>query len=267
MPESLATARIASTLPDAVWERIERHSPRLLMLDFDGTLAPFEVDRMAVRVPLATAEALERISRRAVDRVAIITGRPIREVRGLLGDLRIHMAGEHGWEERTPQGVAWSHELSFLSRMLLRVARLVAGPLGCHDLIEAKRAAVVIHTRGLTSAARLRQAAHCAGLWRHLAIAGLRLDPLDGGYELRDLHRGKHTVVRNLLRRGPPNALAVFVGDETSDEDAFAVLRPLGITIRVGTDERRTAAEWRLESPAEVSDFLQRWAALPEHGR
>ena len=45
MTESLATTRAGSSLPDAVWQRIERHAPRLLMLDFDGTLAPFEVDR------------------------------------------------------------------------------------------------------------------------------------------------------------------------------------------------------------------------------
>ena len=267
MPESLATARYGSSLPDTVWERIERHSPRLLMLDFDGTLAPFEVDRMAVKVPPATIEALERISHRAVDRVAIITGRPIREVRGLLGDLRIHMAGEHGWEERNVQGVTWTHELSVVSRMLLAKARLAAQALACGDLIEVKRAAVVIHTRGITSSARLKQAARCAWVWERLAVAGLRLDPLDGGYELRDLHSGKHTVVQNLLRRGAPGALAVYVGDETSDEDAFSVLRPLGITIRVGVEERRTHAQWRLESPAEVSEFLVRWAALPEHGR
>lgn len=267
MPVSLARTPAAGPLPEAVWERIERHSPRLLMLDFDGTLAPFEVDRMTVRVPVRTIDALERISRRAVDRVAIVTGRPLREVLGLLGDLAISMVGEHGWEERDSRGVLWSHRPSLRSRTLLLMARTLARVLDCGDLIEAKRASVVLHTRGLDSRMRLSRATRCARLWRLLVHGGLRLDRMNGGYELRDFRRGKHTAVRGLLGLGPPNLLPVYVGDEMSDEDAFAVLRPAGITIRVGTDDSATLAEWNLETPDDVADFLVRWASIPEAAR
>jgi trehalose-phosphatase len=55
---------------------------------------------------------------------------------------------------------------------------------------------------------------------------------------------------------GRPNALAIYLGDDATDEDAFAALRE-EITVKVGPSGE-TAALFRLEDPVDVRQFL-RW--------
>lgn len=252
-------------LPEPVWDRIQGHTPRLLLLDFDGTLAPFEVNRMAVRVPEASCRAIERIARSAHDRVAVVSGRPIRELQQLLGNFPGVMAGEHGWEEKSALGVVCRHTPGLRARFLLKLAEWVAVFMRCGDHLERKRASIVLHTRGVTSHREQRRLARCARVLQVLiAHERMKLDTFNGGWELRDRTRSKGTIAADLIANGPPDPLPVFLGDDTSDEDAFAVVRPIGITVRVGTDPRASAAEWALESPDAVAEFLERWAEISE---
>ena len=62
-------------------------------------------------------------------------------------------------------------------------------------------------------------------------------------------------------RMGMPNALSVYIGDDRTDEDAFAAIKD-GITIKVG-EPTETAAGYYLPSPTEVERFLE-WLATGE---
>jgi len=254
---------VSSTLPEEVWDRIRRHPRRLLVLDFDGTLAPFEVDRMAVRVPEASRQALEDILHRDRDQVAFVSGRPIAELSRLLDGFATPLAGEHGWEERSASGVLVQHTPSFPSRLLLHVAETIVRVMGLGDRLEVKRASIVLHTRGVTSASVRRRVARCARMLRSLFVHDhMWLDAIHGGFELRERTRTKGTAVAGLIERAGPGVLPVYFGDDATDEDAFAVVRPVGITVRVGEDAATTRAEWALDSPDAVSDFLCRWAEM-----
>ena len=48
--------------PAELWKRLRSGKPRLLMLDYDGTLAPFAVDRMSAHLPERSARALRRMT-------------------------------------------------------------------------------------------------------------------------------------------------------------------------------------------------------------
>lgn len=255
-------------LPEQVWERIARHSHRLLMLDFDGTLAPIVSDRAQAQLPNESFSALQRILGDTGERVAVISGRPLAEIHALLAELPVHLVGEHGWEDRLPDGHVQVHKPEGSARWRLAVAVHAARAAGCGSQLECKRTSVVLHTRGTDGNAGDRKFRRVARLWGILATrGGLRLDVTHGGYELRAAARGKHTAVLDLLKSAVPGTIPVFLGDDVSDEDAFRVLHPLGITIRVGADERPTAAEWSLESPGDVAEFLTRWAGLPAEAR
>lgn len=103
----------------------------------------------------------------------------------------------------------------------------------------------------------------CALLWRPLTRDGhTTLEKTNGGMELRAASQSKGTAVDRLRASMPAGTLTVYIGDDASDEAAFARVRPDGITIRVGADDRPTAAEWRLGSPDDVTDFLRFWNAL-----
>ena len=265
MAETIERVGPSPALPEVVWDRIRSHVPRLLLLDFDGTLAPFEVDRMAVRVPEASRHAIARIARSSPDRLAIVSGRPIRELQALYPDFPGAMAGEHGWEEKDARGVVCRHTPGLRARVLLKLAEWIAVFMRCGDRLERKRASIVLHARGVTSQRVQRRLARCARVLEVLiAHERMKLDAFNGGWELRDRTRSKGTIAAGLIANGPPDPLPVYLGDDTSDEDAFEVVRPVGITARVGDDLRATAAEWTLESTGAVAEFLERWADLVE---
>lgn len=247
--------------PAEIWKRIRAARSRLLLLDYDGTLAPFDVDRMRARLPERTARALRRIVEEAGDVVAIVSGRPLDELIALAGDLPIHLVGSHGWERRTPQGERIVIEVPPLVAERLALAKAAAEDEGWGDLLEDKPAAVMLHTRGLPDADARRVERACDALWRKLFLReGLELLRANGGLELRAAAFDKGRVVRELRRLHPDSRVVVFIGDDVGDESAFEALRGEGVTVRVGADARPTRALWRLESPAAVGSLLERWA-------
>ncbi|HKQ62118.1 MAG TPA: trehalose-phosphatase, partial [Candidatus Polarisedimenticolaceae bacterium] len=97
------SARALAGVPQRLWERAAAARHRLLMLDYDGTLAPFRIDRDQAHPLPAALAALEAIA--AVPggtQLAIVSGRPVRALEQLLGPLRATLVGEHGWEMRVP---------------------------------------------------------------------------------------------------------------------------------------------------------------------
>jgi trehalose 6-phosphate phosphatase len=73
----------------------------------------------------------------------------------------------------------------------------------------------------------------------------------------------KGSAVQEIIRRlGRPNLGVVYLGDDRTDEDAFAVL-PDGITVHVG-DNTQTAASYQLRDPDDVEQFLSRLLLLAE---
>jgi trehalose-phosphatase len=144
------------------------------------------------------------------------------------------------------------------------MARRAATAAGWGERLEVKRTGIVLHTRGLARDRAVQIERDARALWGRFETEGLRLDAIDGGLELRAGQHGKGEVAWDLLRREPDGTLPVFIGDDGTDEQAFRVLRPHGVTIRVGRPHMPTAAEWRVATPDDVANFLHHWAtALP----
>ncbi len=83
-----------------LWQRL-RSAPRsLLMLDYDGTLAPFHIDRFAACPYPGVEERLATLSGLARVRLVLVSGRPARELRDLLPpSTKAEIWGSHGREQ------------------------------------------------------------------------------------------------------------------------------------------------------------------------
>jgi trehalose-phosphatase len=256
-PADEASAALAA-IPDAFWTEVRARVPRVLMLDYDGTLAPFHEDRGAARPLPGSLRALRRLTRSAGTRVAIVSGRPIHELADLLDLPVVPLIGEHGWEETGPGGIVRHPLGAATAEALARAADAIAHLAGPH--LERKRTAIVLHTRGLPprEAQALTEAGRAA--WRPETEAGpLRLHGIHHGLELRADGHDKGSAVRALLDRAGDGAFGVFVGDDTTDEDAFQALERRGVGIRVGDAAARTRAQAWLPDCAAVAAFLERW--------
>ena len=256
-------ARTLDEVPDYLWRLVSLASGRLLMLDFDGTLAPFNVARDMARPLPRSVELLGRIASEARTRVAIVSGRPVREIERLLGPLPAVLFGEHGWERRAVDGwLAQEANPPGASEEIEQPDRR-ARTACWGDMIERKRPTVVLHTRSLPRDQALALEEECVEAWKGLAATGhVVMDRIDGGVELRARGRDKGFVVESLLSESPPGTLGVFVGDDITDEDAFEAVRDRGFSVRVGEASRESSAMALVPTVEAVADFLEEWLAV-----
>ena len=67
----------ARDLPDHLWQRVSKASSRLLLIDYDGTLVPFHVNRMEAKPEPELQATLRELIATGHTRVAIVSGRVI----------------------------------------------------------------------------------------------------------------------------------------------------------------------------------------------
>jgi trehalose-phosphatase len=239
----------------------------VLMLDYDGTLAPFEEERLrAVPYP-GVAERLAHLARLPHVRLALVSGRPAGELRRMLapedGDFGrgFEIWGSHGWERITADGAYHLEPLGKEQRLALQGLRQRLEAHGLSRAIECKPASVAIHWRGADAARAGAIRALALSLYAGLApVEGLELLPFNGGLELRSTVRTKGTVVDLILAGESPGIPAAYLGDDLTDEDAFQALGDRGFSILVGQGPRPSAAQFWLRPPEELVDFLDAWA-------
>jgi trehalose 6-phosphate phosphatase len=235
----------------------------LLLLDYDGTLAPFRVNRFEARPWSGVWEALQKIQENGRTRMVVITGRPAREIEPLLGlEPALEVWGLHGAERLFPDGRRELEAIPAETRAKLDElrARLSKDSLG--GLFEDKANAAVMHWRVLApEKARLVEERARALFTPLAAMEGLSLLDFEAGLELRG-GRDKGGAVEAILREhGDPGAVA-FLGDDLTDEAAFrAVNRAAGahLSVLVRKERRETAADVWLKPPGELLGFLERW--------
>jgi trehalose 6-phosphate phosphatase len=195
----------------------------VLLLDYDGTLAPFRVNRYEARPWAGTRELLTRIQRQGQTRMAVITGRPAGEIGPLLGlDTRLEVWGLHGAERIFPDGRREMEAAPPGAQQKLDELRerLRVNSLG--GLFEDKPNAAVMHWRGIPPHRAAAIEKRTRQLFEPLAqIDGLNLLEFEAGLELR-VGRDKGGAVEAILEETGFAGPIAFLGDDLTDESAFA---------------------------------------------
>ncbi len=241
-------------------DRLRSAPARILLLDYDGTLAPFTADR-SLALPYPKMPALLVRIMALGTRVVLISGRPAREL-VLLSGIHPHpeIWGSYGLERLKPDG---SYEVGALSHqqqagLLLAAKALRANGLGPHT--ELKPGSIAVHWRGLGTPDAEEINTRVRRLWRPLlADYSFILIDFDGGLEIRVPGRNKGDAVETILRESGRDAAVAYLGDDTTDEEAFRALRGKGLTVLAGPQFRPTAAEIWLQPPQELIRFFEEW--------
>ncbi len=241
--------------------RIPAAPQRVLMLDYDGTLAPFRIERdQAVPYP-GVREVLAAIIANGNTRLVIVSGRPVRDLLRLLAlEQTPEIWGSHGWEHRHVDGREEPLAMPTEALAGLDAAARWAEERNLQARIEEKPSSRALHWRGMDAAgiAELRAAALAA--WEPIARAyRLILHPFDGGLELRVPGRDKGYAVDQVLHATPPDAAVAFLGDDRTDEDGFCALQGRGLGVLVRAEHKATAADLWLKPPEELLEFLRLW--------
>jgi trehalose 6-phosphate phosphatase len=235
--------------PDPTWA---------LFLDVDGTILKLAATPNGVAPSKRVCQALRRLSASLDGAVALISGRTIDNLDRLFAPLRLPSAGLHGLERRDAAGrLHVLGEIEALEHLRPPFAELAASKKGV--MLEDKGRALAIH---------YRKAPQEAESVRHQVDDLVRpsaeeLKVLHGKMvsEVKPRHADKGSAIRGFMGEPPfEGRVPVFVGDDVTDEDGFAMVNGFdGYAIRVGRDSE-TAARYRLADVDQVIAWLE---ALP----
>jgi len=252
---------------ERLWTDLATRHQAALLLDYDGTLAPFQADP-AQACPYPGIESLlNDIGGLPNDRLIIVSGRWLNDLRPLLKlTFEPEMWGCHGRERRLSDG---QHTLLPLregaAAALAKADDWEDAILALGGRMERKPGSVAFHWRELTSDRR-------QSLRQELRMRFATLAPpdelvwheFDGGVEFRASGADKGQVVRQVLAELDSNGdyCIAYLGDDYTDEDAFAALDGRGPGILVREAWRDTAANTWLRPPEGVIAFLTRWLEI-----
>jgi trehalose-phosphatase len=235
----------------------------VLLLDYDGTLAAFRVDRFKSRPWAGVRELLAGIQRQGRTRIAVITGRPAVEIAPMLGlDPPAEVWGLHGAERLYPDGRRELEQAPAATQARLDELRehLRRDSLG--GLFEDKANGVVMHWRGVSRRKAEQIERRARELFEPLTkMEGLALLDFEAGLELR-AGRNKGGAVEAILAESGSTGPVAFLGDDLSDEAAFHAVNKLGLRGLSGLvrrEQRESAAKVWLRPPEELRGFLRRW--------
>jgi trehalose-phosphatase len=258
MPRPLFDHR--QTLLKSVMNRLARSRTIILFLDFDGTLVPIRKTPSLAMLPAATRTLLQRLSNRRNFIVGLVTGRCKADIKEKVRIRNVFWIANHGFELSMGRS-HWVHPAAKEARpVLAEIARKLTRALAPIQgvFIENKRYSLTVHYREVRkqSVGRVKQTTRQL---LHPFGGDFRITRGKMVFEVRpDKPWNKGYAVERALKclRPDKRSLAVYIGDDRTDEDAFKLLRGRAITVLVGR-RIHSAARYRVRSPEAVAALLK----------
>jgi trehalose-phosphatase len=242
---------------------LEGREVRLLMLDYDGTLAPLREEREKAFPYPGVRSLLRGLIGQGRTRIVVVSGRAVNDLVPLLGiDPPPEIWGSHGLERRRTNGDCQTGSLSADWVRGLADADAWVARQGLESRAETKPGSVALHWRGMTPKERRKAEQAARDGWTPIARKfNLKIHPFDGGVEIRIPGANKGEVVRTLLEESSPGVAAAYLGDDRTDEDAFRVMEGKGLAVLVRPEPRESLAAVWIRPPEQLRGFLKTWTA------
>ena len=224
-----------------------------ILLDVDGTLLDLAPTPLEVIVPPELTVALEELSRRTGGALAFVSGRPLAELDLFFQPLKLPSIAGHGAELRTSDGVVARANVFLDPKLKEELAAIADDKPGV--IVEDKNYSVALHYRQvphLGHEVRDEVAAICA----RFPSTAIEILPGKSVLEIKQPSFNKGTAVRELMQNPPfKGRRPIFIGDDVTDEAAFAVLPEFdGIGFSVGREVQGIAGMF--ERPSDVRRWL-----------
>jgi len=227
---------------------------RLLLLDYDGTLAPFVKNPQDAVPSEKVIELLKRLSSDSKNRVVINSGRNHQILDEWFEGLNLDFAAEHGmfykennkWHRNAAKDIVWDDEIiNIIQHAIDKTPR---------SFMEQKDASLVWHYRNVDVwLAELRSQQLVNALIGPCSRLNLQIVPGNKVVEIKSPEFTKGSEVLRLLDQKDYDFI-LAIGDDTTDEDMFRVLPPGGVSIKVGNFS--PAAKYRIPLQSSVVQFF-----------
>lgn len=257
--KSLREKVSAEEILDGFFNRLKKAKHPLLLLDYDGTLAPFVENRdMAFPYP-AIVPIIEDIQDNTRSRVVIISGRAVHDLLDLIKmNPNPEIWGSHGLERLTALNEYEKKRLSQHELEVLDSAEKAAGNYIEESRIERKPASVAAHFRGMKDKEKNKSGLIRNDWRRIIEKTNFEIHDFDGGIELRLSDINKGVAVEKIFEENA-EYVGAYLGDDWTDEDAFKALPEGNLAVLVRPEYRETGADIWIHPPEELKHFLSKW--------
>ncbi|QNF35676.1 bifunctional alpha,alpha-trehalose-phosphate synthase (UDP-forming)/trehalose-phosphatase [Adhaeribacter swui] len=259
--QSFTTDPLAGEALENLLRQYQEKSPRLIFLDYDGTLSPFTKDPRQAGPDEELLNVLGQLTADPQNRVVIISGRDRQTLEKWLGHLPVDLIAEHGvwlkrrevnWEMILTLNNSWKREIR---PIMDAYVHRTAG-----SFIEEKDYSLVWHYRRVANGlGELRS----RDLINHLGYiaSNINLQVMEGNkiVEIKNLEVNKGIAATRWLELYPSN-FVIAIGDDRTDEDMFRLMPPDSFTIKVGA--QRSVAQYHLGSVKDVRNLLRTFSNL-----
>ena len=239
-----------------------------LFLDFDGTLAPIALTPAQARIRPALRRLLRRVARRRDARVAVVSGRALKDIKRLVGIPGIVYAGNHGMDIQGP-GIRFVEPAAMCARPLLvkisaRLKKALKEFPGA--AVENKGLTLSVHYRLVRPGdvrAVLRTIQNVLG--PAIQSGCVRLTTGKKVVEVRpfthwDKGRALGMILEHAQKASCLRFLPVCVGDDRTDEAGFkAASLAGGFGVFVGARNVSNRARYHVRSPRALEVWLRRF--------
>ncbi|RCV11471.1 hypothetical protein SETIT_2G188200v2 [Setaria italica] len=246
----------------------------VMFLDYDGTLSPIVDDPDAAFMSETMRMAVRSVAKHFP--TAIVSGRCRDKVFEFVKLAELYYAGSHGMDIKGPakassrhakakaKGVLFQPASEFLP-MIEEVHERLAETTRCIPgaKVENNKFCVSVHFRCVDEKMWGEVSEAVKGVLREYPKLRLTLGRMV--LEVRptikwDKGKALEFLLESLGFADCTNVLPVYIGDDRTDEDAFKVLRRRGqgVGILVSKHPKETSANYSLQEPAEVMEFLLR---------
>ncbi|MDD5072585.1 MAG: trehalose-phosphatase [Candidatus Omnitrophica bacterium] len=255
-----------------------RNSRIILFLDYDGTLTSIADTPDRAVLSKEARDILYELSKNRGCKLAVISGRSLKDIKSVVGLKNIIYSGNHGLEIEGPklkfESVVPSGFKKIVRKIKLDLLRRLAHIKGV--ILEDKGCTLSVHYRLVNedNIHLVKTAFHEAIIY-YLVGNKIKINTGKMILEVRppiEWDKGRSVMwllARQVFVSGGDPVLPVYIGDDVTDEDAFSALRKKSLTIFVGMP-KKSKAKYYLKSHKDVLKFLRMVNGLKkeqEHGR
>jgi len=254
--QQLSTRVISPHRRQSMAAQYKAAATRLIFLDYDGTLVPFNPDPLRARPDAELLELLRNIYSDPANRLVLISGRKKETLEEWMGELPIDIIAEHGaWLKKANDGWQIAEDLNneWKSEFLPQLQQFEMRTPG--SFIEDKSYSLAWHYRKVDEGFGELRAKELIGNLKY-AVVDMGLQLLEGNkvIEIKSANVNKGKAAKEWLKEYPAS-FTLAIGDDYTDEDTFKAMPENAYTIKVG--QGMSVATYYLKNPQEVRVLLQ----------
>ena len=245
-----------------VSSKIKKSRRAFLFLDYDGTLTPIVSRPEDAALPISTKNSIKKLRFNPRFKIAIISGRSLKDAKNMVRIKDIIYAGNHGLEIEYEKGKVLRPKIArgsgvFLKKIKIALNRELHNIKGAR--VEDKGFTLSMHFRMVSLNQRSRVKKVFARIVRpYLMSNKVKVSSGKMVLEVRprvDWHKAKALLWLLRKNRG---CFPIYIGDDVTDMDAFRAIKDIGMSIFVGKPTGKIRADYFLKNPRETGSFISR---------